>query len=530
MSAQRFSTLTFAAAAAILIFVVLPARALAQRGLPHLIDPPDGSVQFGRSVASGGDANGDGVDDLFISDPGFEVDGVRVGRWFVYDGATREEMWRVVGDADLGPVNTDYAGLIPAAFIGDIDGDARADLIVGRPTAANTAGIAVVYSGHDGEVLYRFEGAEQYFRLGLDVAGVGDLNRDGTPDFAFTGRYYAPDGHVSFRSGRDGSELHRIEMPYPRRVRGIGDIDGDGHDDAAVGSWRVYDDNARLFIVSGRTGETTTLSAPGGSREDRFAYTLAGGADVTGDGVPDLAVRGGRESSEGVTYIYSGATLEIVNTITDSFDRFGLQAVRIEFADVNGDGVFEVLADRIGKVSVYEPLTGRKIRNHPTALIQDSGGVVYGNESASGHFNGDAFAGLLTLFYTSSAEMRRVGLFAGAPLLLSTSETHSAYILRPGQKYLFVVHGAQPGRRVHFLASLTGHSCTFIPRMGICIDLNPRIHCLDDALTNGEGFAELSLEVGPNIPLGLAWIQAIDPSDPNRGPITSNVMRVEIIE
>jgi len=508
----------------------LAARALAQGGLPHLIDPPPGSVQFGRSVASGGDANGDGVDDLFISDPAFEVDGVRVGRWFVYDGATREVLWVVVGQEALSSDAGSWGYLIPAAFIGDIDGDGGDDLIVGRPAALDTAGIAIVYSGRTGDALHRFEGAEQYYRLGLDVSGVGDLNNDGVPDFAFTGRYYTADGHVSLRSGRDGSELHRIEVPYPRRIRGIGDIDGDGHDDAAVGSWRQYDENARLFIVSGRTGETTALSAPGGSREDFFAYTFAGGTDVTGDGVPDLAVRGGRDSSEGVIYIYSGATLEIVSTITEPLDRFGLSAVRIEFADVNGDDVFEVLADRIGRVSIYEPLTGRLIRHHPTALIQGSQGVVYGNEFATGHFNGDGSADLLSLISTSGVETRRVGLFAGGPLLLSLSDTHASYSLLRGRKYALFVHGAQPGRRVYFLASLTGHGCTFIRQLGICIDLDPRIYRLGNAPTNSEGFAQLSLEIGPNVPLGPAWLQAIDPADPNRGAITSNVMQVEIIE
>ncbi len=513
----------------LMVVGLLPTSVLAQRGLPHLIEPPEGSVQFGRSVASGGDANGDGVDDLFISDPGFEVEGVRVGRWFVYDGATREEMWRAVGDAPLGIDELRWSHLIAAAFIGDIDGDGGDDLIVGIPTTFQQHGTAIVYSGRTGDVLHRYDGGEHHY-LGIDVSGVGDLNRDGTPDFAFAGRYYAADGHVSFRSGRDGSELHRIEIPYPRRIRGIGDIDGDGHDDAAVSSWRQYIENARVFILSGRTGETTILSAPGGSREDRFAYTMAGSADVTGDGVPDLAVRGGRENSDGVIYIYSGATLEIVSTITDLTERFGLRATRIEFVDVNGDGLFEVFADWGGRVSIYEPLSGRMIRHHPTSLIQNSQGVIYGSESAAGHFNGDVFADVANLVYTSSAEMRRVGLFAGAPLLLSTSETSSGSRLRRGQKYVFIVHGAQSGRRVYFLASPTGHGCTFIPRLGVCIDLDPRIHRLGDALTNSEGFAQLSLEIGTNVPLGPAWLQAIDPADPSRGAITSNVLQVEIVQ
>lgn len=515
MSAQRFSTLTFAAAAAILIFVVLPARALAQRGLPHLIDPPDGSVQFGRSVASGGDANGDGVDDLFISDPGFEVDGVRVGRWFVYDGATREEMWRAVGEAPLGTSELAWSHLIVGAFIGDVDADGGSDLVVGIPSTRVRYGTVFVHSGRTGEVLHRYDGGEHDY-LGLDAAGVGDMNRDGTPDFAFI-LQPGESGVVSFRSGRDGSEMFRVEANRPRRVRGIADVDGDEHADAAVGA--IYGNDPHFIIVSGRDGATTIIHAPNGSRDTEFGYAIAGGVDVTGDDVPDLLVSGGGNTR--VVHVYSGATLEIVNTIPET-RRFSLFGVRVEFADVNGDGDFEALIGEVGGVHVYEPLTGHPIQWHPVGF---STGYWYGNEFSTGSFNGDHFTDLFAPLRSGE-----VALYGGAPLLLSLSNVHHSHYLVRGSKYAFFVHGAQPGRRVHFLASLTGHGCTFIPRLGICIDLDPRIHRLDDALTNGEGFAELSLEVGPRVPAGPLWLQAIDPADPTRGPITSNVMLVEIVD
>jgi len=520
MRAQRFSAWTIAAAA-ILIFAVLPARALAQRGLPHLIDPPPGSVQFGRSVASGGDANGDGVDDLFISDPGFEVDGVRVGRWFVYDGATREEMWRAVGEASLGYPEGLFAFSIPAAFIGDIDGDSGDDLIVGTPTASESYGAAIVYSGRTGAVLHRFDG-DQYYRVGIDVAGVGDVNADGMPDFAFVARHWE-EGLVSIRSGRDGSELHLIEQIIPRRIRGLGDIDGDGHDDVVISAFR-YSNDPHISIVSGRTGEVRIIRSPGGWREDGFGYALAGGADVTGDHVSDLLVGSHVNWTQRVVYVISGATLEIVNTMYDPRGNqpFGIFGVRVEFGDMNGDGAFEALIAEAGGVGVYESSTGRLIQWHAAGF---STGVYYGNEFSTGSFNGDHFTDLFAPLRSGE-----VALYGGAPLLLSLSNVHHSHYLVRGSKYAFFVHGAQPGRRVYFLASLTGHGCTFIPRLGVCIDLDPRIHRLGHALTNGEGFAELSLEVGSRVPAGPLWLQAIDPADPARGPITSNVMLVEIVD
>lgn len=522
MSAQRLSALTFAAAAAAFMLGLSPARALAQRGLPHLIEPPDGSVQFGRSVASGGDANGDGVDDLFISDPGFEVDGVRVGRWFVYDGATREMMWSAVGDASLGHPEGLFAYSVPAAFIGDIDGDGGDDLIVGTPTARESYGTAIVYSGRSGRVLHRFDG-EQYHRVGIDVAGVGDVNADGMPDFAFVARHWE-EGLVSIRSGRDGSELHLIEQVIPRRIRGLGDIDGDGHDDIVVSAFR-YSNDPHISIVSGRTGEVRLIRSPGGWWEEGFGYSLAGGVDVTGDQVPDLLVASHHVRwTQRLVYVLSGATLEIVNTILDPRwnSDYGAFGVRVEFGDVNGDGAFEVLIADVGGVAAYEPLTGRLIQWH--AVGHDIG-VYFGNEFSTASFNGDSLTDLL-----APVRPGGVGLFGGGPLLLSLPNAYSSYNFRRGGKFAFFVHGAQPGRRIHLLGSLTGHGCTFIPRLGICIDLDARIYRLGTVPVNSDGFAEHSLEVGPRVPAGPLWLQAIDPNDPTRGPITSNVMRVEIVD
>lgn len=500
---------------------LLPARVMAQRGLPHLIEPPEGSVQFGQSVASGGDVNEDGVDDLFIADPGFAVDGVRGGRWFIYDGATREMLWSAVGEEALYADAFTWGFHIPAAFIADMDGDGGDEVIVGRPSVMDLTGIAVVYSGRTGVVLHRFVGEAANDLLGMDVARVGDINDDGVDDFAFTTRYWSVTGRVSFRSGRDASELYEVTTPFPRRVRGIGDIDGDGYDDAAIGAY-PYSNDPQINIISGRTGESTTIHSPGGWREEGFGYALAGGVDVTGDRVPDLLIGSAINSNSRVVYVMSGATLEIVNSIPEYLPR-SLFGMRVEFADMNGDGAFEALIADVYAVNVYEPLTGALVQRLGASL---SSGVRYGTEFATGDFNGDRLADLAAAI--TSGE---VGLHAGAALLLRLlNETYPPNNLQRSGEYAFVVYGGQPGRRVHLLASLTGHDCTFIQQLGICIDLDARIYHLGEARTDAEGFAQVPLVVGPNVPIGSAWLQAIDPADPSRGPITSNVMQIEVVE
>ncbi len=495
------------------------AAALGQNGLPYHIKAPEGSVQFGRSVASGGDANGDGVDDLFVSDPAFEVEGVRVGRWFVFDGATRRVIWSAVGDSRLYPDHVGHSHNIVAAFVGDIDRDGCDDLALGRPSALELFGIADVLSGRTGERLHRFEGTALKHFTGVDVAGVGDLNGDGTPDFAVVRIYYYRDGLVTFHSGVDGSELLRVQMPFPRRVRGIGDIDGDGHDDAAICSYNQNDPH--INIVSGRSGAITRLNPPTGASEMMFGYALAGGRDVTGDGVPDLATRGGGLVRPQTIYLFSGADLTLVRTYAGD-DRAQFYGLRAEFADLNGEGEYEiVIGDDYGP-SAHSPRAARSIWRTALPFVDEVG---YGNEFAVGDFNADGRADV-----AGPSGRGGVMLYGGGPLLLSLREHRPDFNIVPAMTYDLEIVGARPGRRIHLLGSLSGNGCTFVPRLGICIDLDQRIHRLGSAIAEPDRTARFTLEASPNLPRGPLWLQAIDPSDPGRGAITSNVMRLEVVD
>jgi hypothetical protein len=78
-------------------------------------------------------------------------------------------------------------------------------------------------------------------------------------------------------------------------LAGVGDIDGDGVPDLAAGA--PYQNVAgqgnqgRVFLFSGASGQLVlTLTKPSPQAQAQFGWTLAGVGDVDGDGVPDLAV------------------------------------------------------------------------------------------------------------------------------------------------------------------------------------------------------------------------------------------------
>jgi hypothetical protein len=75
----------------------------------------------------------------------------------------------------------------------------------------------------------------------------------------------------------------------------VGDVDGDGIPDVAVGApgqnRAGQDDQGRAFVFSGATGaRLQTLDDPVPQAQAHFGSALAGVGDVDGDGVPDLAV------------------------------------------------------------------------------------------------------------------------------------------------------------------------------------------------------------------------------------------------
>src|SRR5690606_26517928 len=130
-----------------------------------------------RGVTSVGDVNGDGLDDVGF---GSFSAGVHVR---------------------LGPSGAQYRSHFgpgtrsSVAGIGDVDGDGHSDYVVGWPQASpgglTWAGMAIVYSGRTGAVIHQVFGSipqnwpvSTGDHLGSALAGVGDIDGDGIPDFA----------------------------------------------------------------------------------------------------------------------------------------------------------------------------------------------------------------------------------------------------------------------------------------------------------------------------------------------------------
>lgn len=152
------------------------------------------------------------------------------------------------------------------ALVGDANGDGRADLLVGSPRLGASPpglGMVEVFADLTAPAVVRIVGTVPNAAFGECVGPAGDLDRDGRLDFLVTNRR---DMVQSFR--HNGAPLHVAGPAFGsgtssshvlRSPVGIGDYDGDGHDDYAFGALQtsLYNfQTGTVALVSGRTGAT----------------------------------------------------------------------------------------------------------------------------------------------------------------------------------------------------------------------------------------------------------------------------------
>ncbi len=279
----------------------------------------------GAAVASVGDADGDGLDDLLVGVP-WRKDGSdeEAGTAYLVPGSTSgTHKLKDVGWALKGQDKGDEAGS-GVASAGDLDGDGVSELLVGAPwsdRAKNDSGSVYLVYGpvtgdlklQDSDGIFTGESADDW--AGLSMAGELDLNNDGYGDF-LVGARYADD-----TSGANPGAAYVILGPAPSGEKGLGgahailrgeldldaaghavcgagDVDGDGTDDLLVSAYdqnSLYDEAGAVYLGYGPVTGIVDLGDLDLKLTGEYGYqhagtALAGGADINGDGLSDFAV------------------------------------------------------------------------------------------------------------------------------------------------------------------------------------------------------------------------------------------------
>ncbi|MAE65678.1 MAG: hypothetical protein CMJ18_15525 [Phycisphaeraceae bacterium] len=146
---------------------------------------------------------------------------------------------------------------------------------------------------------WSFDGSADGDQLGISVSGVGDVDGDGVPDVA-VGAWLADSGGLNsgavyVRSGVDGSAIWSEDGEtagdaFGRAVAGVADLDADGIRDVLVGA-PFYDgagnNSGRVRVLSGVDG-TVIYTFDADAANWHLGFSVADAGDVDGDGTGDL--------------------------------------------------------------------------------------------------------------------------------------------------------------------------------------------------------------------------------------------------
>jgi hypothetical protein len=369
--------------------------------------------QLGGAVSPAGDFNADGFGDFLVGARTDTAGGVNAGQAFLYYGGPSV-------DATPDLVFTGLAGDLlgcSVAAAGDLNGDGFDDIAIGAARSS-------VRYNEAGRVLIFFGGREP----------------DGEPDVVLN-------GSVNERFGTS--------------VAGLGDFNGDGFDDLAVGTdtSNISNDPGRAYIFLGGSpmDRTPALKLLGEAAGDYFGVSVAGAGDLNGDGFGDLAVgailNDAGAPNGGRAYVYFGgrspdgdADVSVTGKTTYGWLGYSVAGA----GDFDGDGYDDLLVGAPmenpggpNSGAAYLLAGGRSMDGAPDLVWP---GAPYDNlgfsVAGAGDLNGDGFDDIVL----GAPQNSTGGASAGAARLCyggaADNSTDFALYGGPGESMGWPVSGA----------------------------------------------------------------------------------------
>jgi MYXO-CTERM domain-containing protein len=270
-------------------------------------------TNYSQAVSGAGDVNGDGYSDLLVGAMG---NAGSTGRVYVFHGSASG----VSTSASTTLTGTVVGGLFGNGLdgAGDVNADGYDDVVIGEYGYSSNTGRAYVYHGSatglSTSPTTTLTGASSNARHGYAVGGAGDVDADGYDD-VIVGAFGRGTAYVYRGSATGVSTTATATLAgggiLGFAVGGVGDLDGDGHDDVAAGD-HEYDTRrgrAQVFLGEASGVGTTAVASPQGTTRDGdyFGFVVASAGDVDADGLDDMLIAaplwGG---GTGKAYLYNG--------------------------------------------------------------------------------------------------------------------------------------------------------------------------------------------------------------------------------
>jgi hypothetical protein len=383
-------------------------------GMP--IFPPGDN--FAHSVATIGDLDGDGIADLAVGAIGNDIGSSNApnqGALYILfmnaDGTVRGSQ-KIAGNVGGGPsLNTLDSFGRTVTSLGDLDGDGVTDLAVGTANFNGQfpGGVYVLFMNTNGTVkshqlISSGVGGGPILvsrQFGYSVASLGDLDGDGVSDIAtgaiadsvYRGAVYvlfmnANGTAKSFQkiaAGIGGGPTLAPDDTFGRTLASLGDIDGDGVTDLAVGA--QGDDTGGAFtgavyvlllnsngtVKSSQKIAAGAAGAPPLELGDGFGGSLASLGDLDGDGVTDLGVGATQDHAVHLLHLNANGTVKGYHKIAR-----GTGHAVSSLGDLDGDGFTDLAVGRnpdalyelfLSSAPVFTSPTSASVAENSTAVM-----------------------------------------------------------------------------------------------------------------------------------------------------------------
>lgn len=325
----------------------------------------------GSAVASAGDVNKDGYDDVIVGVDAGGPGGQKQVCLYLGgpQGLAALPAWTVQGD-----LHAEFGQSVAGA--GDVNKDGYGDVIVGTKGYSkkhrNAGQVCLYWGGPDGlsaKPGWTAEGAQANLGFGQTVAAAGDVNKDGYDDILVGAPLY---GKVRAREGKAYLYLGGPKGPasqpawtftgqqagagFGDALAGAGDVNADGYADVVVGA-KGYDgkkpDEGKAFVFLGAAkglAAAPAWTAVSQQASALFGDAVAGAGDVNRDGYGDVMVGAyvykNQHGPAGRVAVYYGSAKGL--SAQPSWAAEGEQALACfgqsvaGAGDLNGDGYSDV--------------------------------------------------------------------------------------------------------------------------------------------------------------------------------------------